>query len=115
MWRDDAWLLDMLQACRKALRHAQGLTEPSFLASGLHQDAIVRQLTILGEAAKQISPDFRAAHPEIPWRKIAGFRDVAVRGYFRVDLQRVWHIVEEDLPRLSVALEGLVPPEEETR
>jgi uncharacterized protein with HEPN domain len=115
MWRDDAWLLDMLQACRKALHHAEGLTGERFVLSGLHQDAIIRQLTILGEAAKQVSPKFRAAHPEIPWRKIAGFRDVAVHGYFRVDPERVWRTVQGDLPRLVVLLERLVPPEEETQ
>ena len=52
MWRDDAWLLDMLRATRKALGHARGLTEAEFMASALYQDAILRQLTILGEAAK---------------------------------------------------------------
>jgi len=46
MWRDDAWLLDMLQACRKALQHVEGLGEPRFHVSPLHQDAIIRQLTI---------------------------------------------------------------------
>jgi hypothetical protein len=70
MWRDEAWLLDMLQACRKALQHVEGLGEHRFHVSPLHQDAIIRQLTILGEAAKQVSPEFRDAHPEIPWKKI---------------------------------------------
>ncbi len=112
MWRDDAWLLDMLQACRKALHHAEGLTEDRFHVSGLHQDAIIRQLTIHGEAAKEISPDFRNAHPEIPWKKIAGLRDVVVHAYFRVDLDQVWRIVRDELPSLTVALERVVPPED---
>jgi len=112
MWRDEAWLLDMLQACRKALNYAQGLNESGFLASSLQQDAILRQLTIVGEAAKQVSADYRTAHPEIPWKRISGFRDVVVHGYFQVDLNRVWQIVQEDLPSLVTALEGLVPPEE---
>jgi len=53
MWRDDAWLLDMLQSARKALEYARGLTENQFITDSLRQDAILRQLTILGEASKK--------------------------------------------------------------
>ena len=112
MWRDLAWILDMLQASRKALEYACDLSEEEFQASGLHQDAILRQLTIIGEAAKRVSIEFRASHPEIPWRQIAGFRDVVVHDYAQVDLQEVWRIVEEDLAALAAMLEPLVPPEE---
>ena len=113
MWRDDAWLLDMLRATRKALGHARGLTEGEFMASALHQDAILRQVTILGEAAKRVSAEFRDGHPEIPWRRVAGFRDVVVHDYFRVDLQEVWRIVQTDLPPLRAMLEPLVPSEDD--
>jgi uncharacterized protein with HEPN domain len=112
MWRDPAWILDMLQAAQKVLEYAIGLTETSFLASSRDQDAIVRQLTILGEAAKRVSPDFRNEHPEIPWKKIAGTRDVIVHDYFHVDSEKVWRIVQEDLPDLIKALVRIVPPEE---
>jgi len=86
MWRDEAWLLDMLHACRKVREHTEGLDEQRFHVSSLHQDAIIRQQTILGEAAKQVSPEYRDAHPEIPWKRIAGLRDLAVHSYFRLDL-----------------------------
>jgi uncharacterized protein with HEPN domain len=112
MWRDDAWLLDMLQSARKALDYASGLTENQFMTDSLRQDAILRQLTILGEASKKISTELRAAHPEIPWRKVAGFRDVVVHDYFGVDLKEVWRIIQDDLPALVKLLEPLVPPEE---
>jgi uncharacterized protein with HEPN domain len=112
MWRDLAWVLDMLQASRNALEYASGLTEEQFQASNLHQDAILRQLTIIGEAAKRVSEEFRVNHQEVPWRQIAWFRDVVVRDYSRVDLQEVWRIVQEDLPTSITLLEPLVPPEE---
>jgi uncharacterized protein with HEPN domain len=115
MWRDPAWLLDMLQAGRKVLNYSDELGEPDFLASGLHQDAILRQLAIVGEAAKQVSAEYRAGHPEIPWRKVAGFRDVVVHSYFKVDLREVWRIVSEDVPALVAVLERLVPPQESER
>lgn len=111
MWRDPAYLLDMLQACRRALGYSRDLDEPAFMSSDLHQDAILRQLTVVGEATKRVSDQFRASHPEIPWRKIAGFRDVVVHEYSHVDLDEVWRIVREDLPELLAALEPLVPPE----
>jgi uncharacterized protein with HEPN domain len=111
MWRDLAWVLDMLQASQKAIECARGLNIELFQASGLHQDAILRQLTIVGEAAKRVSAEFRASHREVPWRQIAGFRDVVVHDYAHVDLQEVWRIVQEDLPTLVILLEPLVPPE----
>ncbi len=114
MSRDDAQLLDMLLACQKIQRYATGLDGAAFLADELRQDGILRQLTVLGEAAKRVSPQFRAAHPEIPWQDIAGFRDVVVHRYARVQLPRVWEIVTRDLVALKAALERLLPrPEQE--
>ena len=89
MWKDDAWILDILNACQRIHRYAQGVDGLGFLSDELRQDAIVRQLTILGEAAKRVSPDYRTAHPEIPWHQIAGFRDVVVHQYEWVDFPRV--------------------------
>jgi uncharacterized protein with HEPN domain len=86
MWRDPAWILDMLLASRKVLEYARGLTEIDFMASSRGQNAMIRQLTILGEAAKHVSEEFRAENPQIPWKKIAGFRDVLVHDYFHVNL-----------------------------
>jgi uncharacterized protein with HEPN domain len=102
----------MLQASRKTLEYVRALTEEQFQTSDLHQDAILRQLTIVGEAAKRVSVEFRINHHEVPWRQVAGFRDVVVHDYARVDLQEVWRIVQEDLPTLITLLEPLVPPEE---
>jgi uncharacterized protein with HEPN domain len=112
MWRDLAWLLDMLQAAEKVLEYAQGLSEEAFLTSSLYQDAVVRQLMIIGEASKRVSSEFRNEHPEIPWKKIAGFRDVLVHDYFHVNLSKVWEIVQQDLPTLVRILRAIVPPEE---
>ena len=98
MWRDDAWLLDMLQSARKALGYARGLRENQFMTDSLRQDAILRQLTILGEASEKISNELRAAHPEVPWKKVAGFRDVVAHDYFGVNLKEVWRIIQDDLP-----------------
>lgn len=112
MWRDAASLLDMLNAARKALEYGRDLNKEWFLASTLHQDAVLRQLTILGKASKRASAECRADHPEVPWRRVAGLRDVVVHAHFQVDLLEVWRIVQEDLPPLVAILGPLVPPEE---
>ena len=98
---------------QKALEYACGLSEVEFRRNDLHQDAIVRQLIIIGEAAKRVSAEFHISHPGVLWRQVAGFRDVVVHDYFRVDLQEVWRIVQENLPALVAILEPLVPPEED--
>lgn len=110
MWRDSASVLDMLQAAQRVCEYAAGLDETKFLASSRDQDAILRQLTILGEAAKRVSSEFRTEHPEVPWRRIAGFRDVVVHDYSDVDVREVWRIVRDDVPSLIGFLEPLVPP-----
>src|SRR6185436_12599057 len=111
MWRDAGSLVDMLKAARKVVEYATGLDELSFIDSSRDQDAILRQLTIVGEAAKRVSDEFRKTHPEVPWRRVAGFRDVVVHDYFKMDLEEVWRIVQEDVPALIAVIEPLVPPE----
>lgn len=112
MWRDEAWVFDMLKASRRVRKYVAGMDFTRFSESNLNQDAVLRQLTILGEAAKRVSPQFRTDHPKIPWRKIAGFRDVVVHDYFAVDLPEVWRITQEDIPVLIELLEPLIPPEQ---
>lgn len=111
MQRDDSLLLDMLQAARQVCEYITGLQEPDFLKSRRDQDAVLLQFTVLGETAKRVSPAFRDAHPEIPWRKIMGLRNVVVHEYFHVDVRRAWKIASRDIPDLISALEPLVPPE----
>jgi uncharacterized protein with HEPN domain len=111
MWRDAGSLVDMLKAARKVVEYATGLDELSFIDSSRDQNAILRQLTIVGEAAKRVSDEFRKSHPEVPWRRVAGFRDVVVHDYFKVDLEEVWRIVQGDVPALIAVIEPLVPPE----
>ena len=87
--RDAALLLDMLLAARDADGFVEGLDESDFLASRLHQNAAIRSLEVLGEAAGKVSPAFRAAHSEIPWRDIAGMRHRLIHGYGEVRLDLV--------------------------
>lgn len=80
------------------------------MADELVQDAVLRNFEVIGEAAKRLDDAYRAAHPEIPWRSLAGLRDVLIHQYEGVDLERVWAIVEGDLPGLKRAVAALLPP-----
>lgn len=68
---------------------------------------MIRQIEIVGEAVKRLSEEAKAAAPDVPWRQIAGTRDRLIHGYFQVDLQAVWIMVERDLPSLLSAVERL--------
>jgi uncharacterized protein with HEPN domain len=113
MQRDDAYLLDILIAARKALNFLEAITWEEFEQSDLHQNAVMRSLEIIGEAARRVSQQTRDAHPEIPWEQIIGMRNRLIHEYFRVNLATVWETVHDDLPRLIVLIEPLVPPEDE--
>jgi uncharacterized protein with HEPN domain len=109
--RDAALLLDMLLAARDAQEFVAGLDAAAFLASRLHQNAAIRSLEILGEAAGKVSAATQAAHPEIPWRDITGMRHRLIHGYGDVRLDIVWMVINEHLNPLIAILKQLVPDE----
>ena len=111
MWRDNAYLLDMLLAARKVMQYAQGADFERFEQDEILQDAIMRRIQIIGEAARKVSEAFKEEHPEIPWYEISGMRNRLIHEYFRVIPEKVWEAVEKDIPDLIAALEPLVPPE----
>jgi uncharacterized protein with HEPN domain len=102
------YLIDMRNAVERILRYTAAGREV-FLADPMVQDAVIRNLEVMGEAARKVSADTRSAHPEVPWRKIAGTRDRVIHGYFTVDLEIVWEIVETELPPLRERLAALAP------
>lgn len=109
--RDAALLLDMLLAARDAVGFVAGIDEAAFLASRL-QNAVIRALEVLGEAAGKVSADCRTAHPEIAWREMTAMRHRLIHGYAEVRLDLVWTVVRIHLPPLVAALAPLVPPDE---
>jgi len=75
-----------------------------FCDSHVVQDAVIRNLQIIAESTQRLSDGLRATEPEVPWRAIAGFRNVLVHDYFEIDLEVVWSVVDQDLPRSVVAV-----------
>jgi uncharacterized protein with HEPN domain len=112
MWRDDAFLLDMLLAANELSQFTEGVSFDKFNQDRLLQHAAVRLIEIIGEAARNISAEFKADHPEIPWAGIIGMRHRLVHEYFRVASDKVWEVVRKDLPELIAVIEPLVPPDQ---
>lgn len=79
-----------------------------FLQDIMVQDAVIRNLEVIGEAAKGLSEEIRSANPDVPWKQIAGMRDVLIHHYFGVKLETVWQVVIEHLPRLRERVEELI-------
>lgn len=110
--RDDAsYLLDMLIAARKIRVFVDGLSEADFKQSQLHQSAVMRELLIIGEAARGISENGKSQYNEIKWDEILGMRNRLVHEYFRIKLNLVWETIEYDIPILIAQLEPLIPPD----
>ena len=109
MWRDEANLLDMLIWARRASEYGGRLPEPAFRTDSLVQDATIRCLEVIGEAAGRVSAEFRAQHSDIPWAKITGMRNRLAHDYALVDLSEVWLSATCDCPELIARLEPLLP------
>ena len=102
MKRDNRlFVRDIMDSILKIEDYTRGLSQKDFSKDDLTQDAVVRRLEIIGEATKNLPRDFRLKYPDIPWKKMASMRDVLIHVYFRVNVQRVWKVIEEDLVELK--------------
>jgi uncharacterized protein with HEPN domain len=99
---------EILTAIELVRQYTAGLDYDQFLANVEKQDSVVRRLEIIGEAVKGIPSVMRAKYPEVPWRDIAGARDILIHQYFRVDLQLAWDMVQRDLPLLEAQVRRML-------
>ncbi|WP_330203656.1 DUF86 domain-containing protein [Cyanobacterium sp. Dongsha4] len=98
--KDKAYLIDIINACRKIIRYKSGLDKKAFLKNDQVQSAILYQLLIIGEAVKRLSFELRSIHQEIPWSLIAGMRDNLIHEYEETNLDEVWKTSDVDIPNL---------------
>ena len=106
------YLVHMLECIARIITYTEAGRD-EFLRDTKTQDAALRNFEILGEAAKRVAQRTRERSPEIPWQRIAGFRDVLIHQYEGTDLEEVWKRIEQDLPNLQNALKRLLQELEE--
>ena len=111
MSRDDAYLVDILESARAAIEYVDGKSWEKFSKDSLVQDAVVRRLEIIGEAAGRVSTTTQKKYPNLPWQAMKGTRNRVIHEYDSIELDIIWDIVQNDLPFLVKELEKIVPSE----
>ena len=114
MQRDREYLTDILEAAKIALNYVSGMDRNEFLGDLQCQDAVIRRLEIIGEAARRISVKTYEDHPDLPWSDLIGMRNIMIHKYDGVDLCIVWETVRSDLPPLVSAIENILQTPERT-
>jgi uncharacterized protein with HEPN domain len=109
MSRDEAmYLQDIASSCDKVMRFTKGLSLPDLISDERTYDAVVRNLEIIGEAAKHISENLRTQMPNIEWRKISGMRDMLAHDYFGIDNDILWDVVQNKIPELTETVKAFL-------
>jgi len=102
------FLQDIVDSCDKIGRYTIGQTFEQFRDSELVIDAVTRNLELIGEASKAAPDELRRRFADVPWRKMTGLRDVVVHGYFRVDVQLLWDIVQREVPGVRQKVAAII-------
>jgi uncharacterized protein with HEPN domain len=101
-------LSDIQEAVRRITVYTTVMTYEAFMADTRTQDAVIRNLEIIGEATKNLSAELRAKYPDIPWKGMAGVRDRLIHHYFGVNLDIVWHIITTELPDVTSRIKEIL-------
>ena len=102
------YLRDMLEAIEKIGNYTENMSRDDFLENEMVKDAVLRNLEVLGEAAKQIPDNVRDENPDVEWKKIAGLRDILTHVYFGVDMEIIWDIVKNKNPGLKEKISDML-------
>ncbi|RLA86953.1 MAG: nucleotidyltransferase [Deltaproteobacteria bacterium] len=105
------FLEDIRESCLKIIRYTQNLNFEAFRTDEKTLDAVIRNLTIIGEAVKHLPEEIRKRYPGVNWRAIAGLRDIVVHEYFGIDKEILWDVVTNEVPELLRAVENILDRE----
>jgi uncharacterized protein with HEPN domain len=103
--RDGAYIEDIHDSVKRLVQYTSGVAFAAFSTNEILQDAVLRRLSVIGEAAACLSPEYKSKMPAVPWKRVIGFRNLVVHRYWAVDLTIVWRIVTEEIPILIEALD----------
>lgn len=109
--RDQDFLGDIREAIQRIAAYTEGMTYEQFMKDSKTQDAVIRNLEVIGEATKNLSSRLRKAYPQIPWKDLAGMRDKMIHHYFGINYEIVWTVAKEELPDLLPKIEDMLMKE----
>ena len=108
MKTNEVYLHHILDAIRQIESYTAEIDRDVFEADDMRQDAVIRQIEIIGEAGRQLSDDFQDEHNHVPWSDIIGMRNRIVHDYMNIDLDIVWEVIHHDLPTLKSSVQRLL-------
>jgi uncharacterized protein with HEPN domain len=106
--KPDVYLQDILESIKHIQKFLDGVSEDEFYENVEKQDAVLRRLEIIGEAVKHLPEEIRENHPDIPWRQIAGMRDIIIHEYFGVTLEMIWIVATVDILDLKTKMDEII-------
>ena len=95
---------DIVESMNRIEQYLSGMSHQDFLSNQMVIDAVIRNIEIIGEAARNIPEDIRNAYPAIPWKRIIGLRNIAIHAYFGIDLDILWKILTESIPEAKIEI-----------
>ncbi len=104
----EVYLEDILQAITKIRQYTAGLSPAAFAGDAKTVDAVVRNLEVIGEAAKTIPEALRSQHPEVDWKRLVGLRNILIHEYFGVDAELIWDIIQNKLATLEEQIRAML-------
>ncbi len=106
--RSELYLKDLMDSMDQVMTYVDGMTFNEFEKDKMRIDAVLRNIQIIGEAARNISEEIKEKYPDIPWRRMIGLRNIVVHAYFGVDLEMIWRISTVNIPETQPQLEMIV-------